>query len=73
MPPQRLLSTVEYIKHIDGTKEKAAQWKNEWLAKIVAEAQSIMVEENLIEHNKKKPTCITSFLPRTFKLVLYCF
>ena len=27
--PQRLLTTAEYIKHIDGIKEKAAQWGNE--------------------------------------------
>ena len=27
--PQRLLTTAEYMKHIDGIKEKAAQWGNE--------------------------------------------
>ena len=30
----------------------------------MAEAQSIIVEENLKEHNKKKQTCITSFFTK---------
>ena len=58
------MTTAKYIKHIDGIKEKAAQWGNKRLAKIMAEAQSIMVEENLKEHDKKKQTCITSFITK---------
>ena len=62
--PQRLPTTAEYIRHIDGMKEEAAQGGNEWLGKIMTEAQSIMIEESVKENNKKKQTCITSFFTK---------